>query len=90
MNRLGTIIAALCFSAVAINAQQATFTHTVGRGETLYSIATQYGTSVSEIIRLNPSAEQVIKVGQILTIPSASQSDGKVKYHTIEAGETLY
>ena len=45
-------------------------THTVLAGDTLYSIARRYGTTVSELTALNslPSAES-IRVGQVLIIP---------------------
>lgn len=90
MHRLKAILFAFCLSVVYSNAQQNVFTHTVGRGETLYSIAVQYGTTTAEIMRLNPSVTQVIKVGQMLNIPAGKQTEGNVTYHTIERGETLY
>ena len=44
--------------------------HVVARGETLYRIAKQYGTSVDELRRINLiKPNQVIKVGQRLLIP---------------------
>jgi murein DD-endopeptidase MepM/ murein hydrolase activator NlpD len=47
-------------------------THTVGAGDTLYSIARRYGTTVSQMVSLNglPSAE-AIHVGQTLRLPGA-------------------
>ncbi|MCL1943996.1 MAG: LysM peptidoglycan-binding domain-containing protein [Candidatus Azobacteroides sp.] len=74
--------------------QSNAFNHTVSPGETLYSIAASYGTTVDEICRLNPEIEKnnVIKVGSILKIPQ--QGNGNVSddyiYHTIQEGETLY
>ena len=44
--------------------------HTVKQGETLYGLAKSYGTTVDELIALNPGSESGIKVGQKLMIPS--------------------
>lgn len=53
-------------------AQQQEKTHKVKRGETLYSIATQYGTTPEQLIKANPSLEKKEKVraGQKLVIPA--------------------
>lgn len=50
-------------------AQTKTIAHTVGRGETLESIAKRYGTTSDKIIELNPDASQFVYVGMELTIP---------------------
>jgi len=48
--------------------------HTVGRGETLYSIAKKYGLSVDEVRRLNNlNQNQPIQAGQKLVIVPGSQ-----------------
>lgn len=49
-------------------------THTVTGGDTLYSIARRYGTTVSELVALNhlPSAE-AIHTGQVLRLPGAGR-----------------
>ena len=47
--------------------------HTVKRGETLTSIAKQYGISKDEIVRLNPDAAQFVYVGMELNIPIKKQ-----------------
>lgn len=49
-------------------------THIVDRGETLRSIAQQYGVSEQDIIKLNPEAAHYIYVGMELTIPSKSSN----------------
>lgn len=50
-------------------------THTVTGGDTLYSIARRYGTTVSELVALNhlPSAE-AIHSGQVLRLSGAGQA----------------
>ncbi|MFV0417450.1 MAG: LysM peptidoglycan-binding domain-containing protein [Dysgonomonas sp.] len=62
--------------------------HTVEKGETVYSIAAAYRTTVQEIYRLNPSAEKGIKAGDKLKI-QRSKITG-YSNHQIDAKETLY
>ena len=48
-----------------------TTTHSVAAGDTLSSLATLYGTTIDEILRLNPTinATTTLQVGQTLTMP---------------------
>jgi LysM repeat protein len=62
--------------------------HIVQPGETLYSIARQYGTTVSAIMSINSLRSYMIYAYQALYIPSASQPGPIV--HIVQAGETLY
>ncbi|MGI6151634.1 MAG: LysM peptidoglycan-binding domain-containing protein [Christensenellales bacterium] len=51
-------------------------THTVVAGDTLYSIARRYGTTVERLIELNPltqSDPSMLRVGQLITVPTAPQ-----------------
>lgn len=71
-----------------ISAQESDYiTHTIQKGQGLYSIARMYGVTEEEIINMNPGSETVIKAGDQLRIPV--RKDG-VKVHTVAAGETLY
>ncbi len=75
------------------NNQNHTFSHTVMRGETLYSISQMYNTTVTEIIRYNPGLSENIEVGQVILIPQtrANNSDETTyRYHVIAPKETLY
>lgn len=65
-------------------------THTVAQGETVYSIAAAYHTTVQEIYRLNPKAEKGIKVGQKLKVPKIKPVISGYSSHLIEPEETLY
>lgn len=47
-----------------------TFTYTVVKGDTLYSIAKKYNTSVSDIKNINSLTSSVLSIGQKLIIPS--------------------
>lgn len=49
--------------------------HEVKRGETLYGISKSYGVPVDEIIRLNPSARDGVRSGQVLIIPDGESAD---------------
>jgi LysM repeat protein len=49
-----------------------TLTHTVGKGETLYSLARTFGVSMNEILQLNPEAQTGLREGMLLRIPDLS------------------
>ncbi|GAB6008301.1 LysM peptidoglycan-binding domain-containing protein [Dysgonomonas reticulitermitis] len=63
--------------------------HTVAKGETVYSIAAMYNTTVQQIYAMNPGAEKGIKAGDKLRIPKGKAISG-YSNHLIEAKETLY
>lgn len=69
---------------------QTYFLHTIEKGQSLYSIASMYGVSQADIIRLNPGSDEKIYVGRPLRIPRQEESRTQETYHTIVAGETLY
>ena len=59
-------------------------THTVKRGDTLSEIAQQYGTTISELVKLNSlKNKDLIYAGQKLRIPV------KAVYHTVKKGDTV-
>ncbi len=76
--------------------------HVVRRGETLYSIARRYGTTVGAIMRANNLRSYTIYVGQQLTIPVSGSSryaaaPGPAQptgtsstYYVVQPGDTLY
>lgn len=69
-------------SALASAAQ----TYTVQRGDTLSEIAARFGTTVSELVRLNNIADRDrIYVGQVLVLPG----DGCVDTYVVQSGDTL-
>ncbi len=92
---LATIL--LLTTTIARSQQTTHFTHTVSKGQTLYSISKMYQKNIQEIIALNPGCEKSISVGQQLRIPqdkptatSTNNEERKPVYHTIQPGETLY
>lgn len=74
--------------------QNSTFPHTVSKGETVYSISKMYHTTVNEVNRYNPGADEGISEGQVLTIPQrrtiSEVKEENYRYHTILPKETLY
>jgi LysM repeat protein len=70
-----------------------TFEYTVEWGDTLYSIARRYGTTVEAIVALNGLQNaSYISVGQVLKIsgtasPTTPSTGGE---YTVQAGDTLY
>ena len=61
-----------------------TQTYTVVAGDTLFSIAQRFNTSVAEIVSLNNLTSMVLSVGQQLLIPGGSN------VYTVVAGDTLF
>lgn len=53
-----------------MQSNQKTFTHTVGQGETVFSIARKYNLTVSDIYSLNPKAASALRAGDVLIIPN--------------------
>lgn len=96
-----TLFLVFAFAAISANAQENKFfTHTVSKGQTLYSISKMYGTTVEEIVEHNPECAAKLPVGHVLTIPQRSKAKTQesitpkereeATYHTIKSGETLY
>ncbi|MBZ5200576.1 LysM peptidoglycan-binding domain-containing protein [Planomicrobium chinense] len=66
--------------------------YTVKAGDTLYSIAKKYNTTVAAIAAANKiPSPYIIRVGQVLTIPgkAAPPPAAAIKY-TVKSGDTLY
>ena len=58
--------------------------YTVQSGDSLYSIARKYNTTVDELKRLNNLTSNLLTIGQRLIIPSSQI------YYTVKQGDTLY
>ena len=69
------------------------FTYTVKKGDSLYSIARVYETTVDDIKRLNHLTSNLLSIGQQLLIPetdfSVSTKPNFTTY-TVKRGDTLY
>lgn len=70
--------------------------HTVAKGETVYSIARLYNITVPDIYASNPRAIDGVKIGDVLAIPSKSGADqtqysgNTTKTYTVQPKQTLY
>ncbi len=61
--------------------------HTVKKGDTLYSIAREYETTVDEILKLNNLGTTALSIGQTLKIPQKTQSS---LTYTVQKGDSLW
>lgn len=72
--------------------------HTVVGGETIYTLAQQYGITREELIRLNPSIENGLQTGARLRIPQKNTPqvaekelpEASFEKYKVEKGETLF
>ena len=64
-------------------------TYVVERGDTLYSIARKYNTTVDALRSLNQLASDTLQIGQVLKIPTTNEMTPTTTY-TVQPGDTLY
>lgn len=62
--------------------------YTVKRGDTLYSIANQFSTTVQKLKSLNNLTSNNLQIGQVLLVTEKTYPD--VSTYTVEKGDTLY
>lgn len=84
------LLAGACSFDATAQENQSYFLHTIEKGQSLYSIASMYGVSQADIIKLNPGSDDKIFIGHTLRIPRSAANTLAETYHTIKAGETLY
>ena len=84
------LLAGMYCLQVMAQENQSYFLHTIEKGQSLYSIASMYGVTQADIIRLNPGSDDKIYAGQTLRIPRGVANTGTETYHTIAPDETLY
>ena len=63
--------------------------HIITKGDTLYSLAETYNTTVDEIKKLNNLSNNILSVGQILLIPLTNNPQLNITY-TVKRGDSLY
>lgn len=66
--------------------------HIVKKGDSLWSIAKQYGTSISTLKSLNNLSSNNLSVGQIIKLPTNNQetSNPNTTTYIVKAGDSLY
>lgn len=71
-------------------------TYTVQKGDTLYSIALKYGTTVPSLINKNNLNSTILSVGDVLLIPEDVESTGEnedvidTSSYIVQRGDSLY
>lgn len=63
--------------------------YTVKKGDSLYSIAKSFDTTVSEIMSFNNLSSTVLSIGQVLKIPTM-ETDQNYGVYLVQKGDTLY
>lgn len=69
-------------------------TYIVKKGDSLYSIANKYNTTVDELKRINNLTSNILSIGQILKLPSdkannVEKEENTISY-TVQKGDSLY
>jgi D-gamma-glutamyl-meso-diaminopimelic acid endopeptidase CwlS len=99
--------AALCIQPLTLAQEKAApppaqATYTVQRGDTLYSIARRFGTTVAALMELNGLSSSALSLGQVLKLPGgalapkpepqprASAPEAAPSTYTVQRGDTLY
>ena len=67
--------------------EENTISYTVQKGDTLYSIARKYSTTIDKIKKLNNLTTNTLSIGEILKIPSAVNLETT---YTVKKGDSLY
>ena len=61
--------------------------YTISKGDSLYSIAQKYNTTVDTLVKYNNLSSTNLKVGEQLLIPT---SESKLNTYTVKSGDSLY
>lgn len=69
---------------------QETMTYTVQKGDSLWKLANQFGTSVAAIRELNNLTSDILRIGQTLQIPVAGNNVEESILYTVQKGDSLW
>ncbi|MCW9706997.1 LysM peptidoglycan-binding domain-containing protein [Fodinibius salsisoli] len=87
---------ALIISVPLSSVAQQTTTHSIQKGETLFSIAEKYNVEVEQLKKWNNLSANELSVGQSIivrkegTVTADESTTGKAQTHTVSSGETLF
>lgn len=65
-------------------------TYTVKNGDSLWKIANQYGTTINTIKTLNNLTSDNLTIGQVLKVPTTSESPIIGNTYTVKSGDSLW
>ena len=67
-------------------------TYIVKKGDSLWSIANQFGVTVDDILKINNLSSSTLQIGQELRIPSSSSpsNPSQTKNYTVQKGDSLW
>jgi len=74
-------------SDIEIIPEENYFNYNVVSGDSLYSIARQFDTTIDAIKNINNLTSNLLNIGQILKIPTTSTSE---KTYVVKSGDSLY
>lgn len=64
--------------------------YTVKNGDSLYKIAQNNNTTVSELMNLNNLSTTTLSIGQVLKLPNTSGTTNSSNLYTVQSGDSLY
>ena len=67
-----------------------TGTYVVKKGDSLYSIAKMFNTTVDELKKANNLSSNLLQIGQQLIIPNSEQPTNSLNTYTVKSGDSLY
>lgn len=62
----------------------------MSKGDTLYSIAQKFNTTVDTLKRLNNLTNNTLTIGQVLQVPTSISMEEGTQLYTVKRGDTLY
>ena len=67
--------------------EENTITYTVQKGDSLYSIAKEYNTTIDQIKEINNLESNLLSIGQVLKLPVETSLETT---YTVQKGDSLY
>ena len=64
--------------------------YTVQKGDTLWSIAKKYNTTVNDIKKENGLINSTLTIGKVLKIPTSNEENNNKNIYVVKKGDTLY